>query len=140
MHENRAYMRVYWSGTAFFLEADLALRRASHNRQSLDAVLQEFASCCVGTVAPNSGLALVRALDSAAGSDLFTTLYHSYKSTRGMPDYHRMLSQLGITRTKRNVRLLPVDAVTEAIRGEIMRPSTPAQRAAAAAARSTYPG
>jgi hypothetical protein len=40
----RAYMRSYWSGAAYWLESDLALR--AHG-SSLDAALQRYAECCL---------------------------------------------------------------------------------------------
>jgi hypothetical protein len=140
MRHNHAYMRVYWSGTAFFLEADLALRQASGNRQSLDSVLQAFVGCCLATVAVGSGPALVAALDTAAGRDVFTALYRRYSAAAGMPDFQRILGKLGIEAPGGKVSLLPADKQTEAIRAAIMRPTTAAQRTAATAAKSIYPG
>ncbi len=46
MREYRSYMRVYWSGTLYFLEADMALRQASGGTQTLDSVIGVFVNCC----------------------------------------------------------------------------------------------
>ena len=46
MRERHAFMRVYWSGALYFLDADIRLRRLD-NPMTLDDVLREFASCCL---------------------------------------------------------------------------------------------
>jgi hypothetical protein len=89
--ELRAYMRTYWAGTAFWLEADLGL----HERgSSLDAVLAAHASCCLGadvSVTPEGYLAQ---LDRIAGRDVFMSRYHAYAAATTFPDTDPMLSRL----------------------------------------------
>ena len=89
-------MRVYWAGAAYWLEADLALRRA--HDASLDAVLDQYARCCLhggDSVAPPDFTA---ALDRIAGSDVFTTLYHRYAASRVFPSLDEAYRRLGIAR------------------------------------------
>lgn len=89
-------MRVYWAGAAYWLEADLALRHARDT--SLDAVLDEYARCCLhggDSVAPPDFAA---ALDRIAGGDEFTTLYRRYAATRAFPSLDDAYRRLGIAR------------------------------------------
>ena len=40
-------MRVYWSGAALLLMADMQLRDTTNGRQSLDSAIQSLAACCM---------------------------------------------------------------------------------------------
>lgn len=87
-------MRVYWAGAAYWLEADLALRR-DHGLH-LDAVLDRYAQCCLdgeATVAPE---AFLRELDRLAGADVFLPLYARYARVRGFPSLDASYRALGI--------------------------------------------
>jgi hypothetical protein len=71
----RSYMRVYWSGAAFWLEADLDLRARG---SSLDAVLQAYADCCLAQAVDADVEGFMRALDRIAGADLFLARQRRY--------------------------------------------------------------
>jgi hypothetical protein len=89
-------MRVYWAGAAYWLEADLALRRERDT--SLDVVLDQYARCCLhgdDSVAPPDFAA---ALDRIAGGDAFTTLYRRYAASRAFPSLDDAYRRLSITR------------------------------------------
>jgi hypothetical protein len=89
-------MRVYWAGAAYWLEADLALRRRSGT--NLDAILDRYSECCLrGTdsVMPQDFAA---ALDNLAGNDTFSALYRRYAALRGFPSLADAYAQLGISR------------------------------------------
>ena len=89
-------MRVYWAGAAYWLEADLALRR--ERGISLDAVLDQYANCCLDggdSVAPPDFVAV---LDRIASSEVFTTLYRRYAASRAFPALEDPYRWLGITR------------------------------------------
>ncbi|WP_460760115.1 hypothetical protein [Lysobacter fragariae] len=91
----RGTMRVYWAGAAYWLEADLALRREG---SSLDAVLDRYARCCLrgtGEVAPED---FIGQLDTVAGSDLFTRLFRRYAASREFPALDAAYAELGIER------------------------------------------
>ncbi|MDI9238309.1 hypothetical protein QLQ15_05210 [Lysobacter sp. LF1] len=80
---HRGTMRVYWAGAAFWLEADIALRR-DHDT-SLDEVLARYSACClrgVGEVPPRTFLA---SLDELSRSRVFSTLYERYADSRTFP-------------------------------------------------------
>ncbi|HJT98794.1 MAG TPA: hypothetical protein VJ696_10810, partial [Rhodanobacteraceae bacterium] len=47
MGERHDFMRIYWSGTAYWLEVDAQLRRASGNRLGIDEALRRFDACCL---------------------------------------------------------------------------------------------
>ncbi len=136
MWDTGSYMRVYWSGTAFFLEADMQLRLDSNNRLSLDTVLERFVACCREQTEPGNAEQLISALDQAHGSQLFSQLYRRYARLRGMPDYAALLTRLGVEQTGNNTRLTPVEPQLAAIRSGMMQSSTSSQRAAERAARA----
>jgi len=87
-------MRVYWAGAAFWLEADLALRR--DHRSDLDAVLSKYARCCLrgtGEVAPSR---FVADLDAQSGTAVFTTLYRRYALSTAFPSLEGAYAALGL--------------------------------------------
>ncbi|MEO8365048.1 MAG: hypothetical protein ABI538_02460 [Pseudoxanthomonas sp.] len=95
-------MRVYWAGAAYWLEADLALRRARGT--SLDAVLDEYARCCLdgnATLAPDDFIA---ALDRLTGGEVLTTLYRRHAALREFPALDSAYRQLGIERSGNGLR------------------------------------
>lgn len=80
MWELRAYRRVYWSGAAYFLEADLALHRKG---QSLSAVMAKYADCCLRSYSRGSTLA--KQLDRLSDSAIFVPLFNKYASRTDFP-------------------------------------------------------
>lgn len=98
MHERRAYMRVYWSGALYFLEADLALRSGtdgSPDINTLDDVLREYGECCLNS-SPHTGEDIAREFDRIAGRQLFTRLYDRYSQSTAIPDFEPMLDSRGM--------------------------------------------
>jgi hypothetical protein len=90
---HRGTMRVYWAGAAYWLEADLALRREG---SSLDTVLAQYASCCLrgtGEVAPERFAAQ---LDAIAGNDVFMRLFRRYADSTAFPSLDSAYAALGI--------------------------------------------
>lgn len=79
----RCYMRIYWSGAAFWLEADLALRARG---ASLDALLRRYAECCLqrhDELAPED---FMGQLDRLAGSNEFGARYARFAALPGFAD------------------------------------------------------
>lgn len=105
MKETRSFMRVYWAGTSYFLQADLALRQQSQNRQSLDMVIRDFVGCCLHSEQYRNGQQLVRTFDKLAGSQVFTELYEEYRQFYAQPDPLPLLAQLGISISNKKVVL-----------------------------------
>ena len=97
MRENGGYMRVYWSGAAIALMADVELRRRSNGRMSLDIAMSELAECCLPGDRTWSAREVFTRLDDITGSNVFMTLYKQNISARHFPDVTETSDQLGIT-------------------------------------------
>ena len=92
------FMRIYWSGTAFWLEADLALRRASGNTLSVDEALKRFDACCLPDYRGWEPEAFVAKLDALVGGDVFRRTFDAYRARRDFPDLGASYRALGISR------------------------------------------
>lgn len=113
-------MRVYWAGAAYWLEADLALRRERDT--SLDAVLDRYARCCLDGDAALTPEAFIATLDRIAGGELLTTLYRHHAALREFPTLDSTYRQLGIERNGNGLRFAGTrDAVR--LRRAIMDPA-----------------
>jgi hypothetical protein len=106
MERDHEFTRVYWSGTAYWLDVDLALRRTG--RTKLDEVLQRFDACCLPSERAWAPQAFVEKLDALAGSDVFAKRWREYRALRVFPAIPGLDS--------------PADA---SIRSAIMRPAAP---------------
>lgn len=94
MRDKHAFMRVYWSGALYFLQADLMLRNLPTGNNpplTLDDVLREFGLCCLDSSQQWSGSAIAAEFDRLSGSDIFTTLYHDFEQSTAIPAYQKML-------------------------------------------------
>ena len=116
-------MRVYWAGAAYWLEADLALRRG--RATSLDAVLDEYARCCLQGTQSLAPEEFVAALDRIAGGGQLTALYRHHAALRAFPALDESYRQLGIERDGDGLRFADTrDAVRmrEAIMAPVVKP------------------
>jgi hypothetical protein len=95
-HSN--FMRIYWSGTAYWLEADLELRRASGNTLSVDEALKRFDACCLPDYRGWQPEAFVAKLDALVGSDVFRRKFDAYRARRDFPDLKPAYRALGLVR------------------------------------------
>jgi predicted metalloprotease with PDZ domain len=91
-----ARMKIYWSGAAIALMADVELRRRSAGKESLDSVLGELQLCCLPSARTWSGRRLFERLDSFIDEPLFIPLYRRYAKTTGYPDPALLLRKLGV--------------------------------------------
>ena len=96
MRSERAFMRVYWSGAAFVLLADLGLRAQSGGRQSLDTALAELKRCCLPMDRYWTGDELLRKLDAITGTTLFTELAAGIVDSKDFPDVSDAFADLGL--------------------------------------------
>lgn len=125
-------MRVYWAGAAFWLEADLALRRERDS--SLDAVLSEYSRCCLGDgTALVDPVAFMAALDRIAGGDIFASRYRRFAAEEEFPSLDASYRALGISAVDGRLRFSQGDAAArlrEAIAGRRAAnvPDVPAAR------------
>ena len=96
MMRNGQYMRVYWSGAAIALIADVELRRQTNGAMSLDRVLDELAHCCLPTQARWRPEELMQKMDRIAGTGVFMRLYAVYVKQPVFPDVRPALNALGL--------------------------------------------
>jgi len=104
--EQNTRMRVYWSGAALALMADVELRRRSGGTESLDTVLDRLQQCCLPSPDTWSGLGLFRKLDSLLDEPLFMDLYRQHADTSDFPDVRPLLRQLGVSANDEGILLL----------------------------------
>ncbi len=95
--ERNTRMKVYWSGAALALMADVELRRRSGGAESLDIVLDRLQHCCLPSPHTWSGRELFTKLDSLIDEPLFMSLYRQYADASDFPDVRPLLLQLGVT-------------------------------------------
>lgn len=98
LRRERNYMRVYWSGAAFWLQADIALRRAGPGRLSVDAALEHFAGCCLPQGRSWSAAQFVAELDRGLGVALLVPMFDRHRRATGFPDLDAAWSALGLAR------------------------------------------
>ena len=115
-------MKIYWSGAAIALMADVELRQRSNGAQSLDTVLGRLQECCVPSDRTWSGPELFEKLDTLIDEPLFMPLYRRYANAAGFPDAHGLLRRLGVDYKWREVQFED-DAELVRIRTAIMQKS-----------------
>ena len=113
-------MKVYWSGAAMALMADVELRARSGGRESLDTALAQLADCCLPSDRRWSGPELFAALDAFVSEPVFMPLYERYADRGGFPDYQATFARLGIEIDRGRVRFVD-DAELATLREAIMR-------------------
>ena len=89
-------MKVYWSGAALALMADVTLRERSAGKESLDVVLERFQDCCLPSQDIWSGPEFFARLDSLISQPVFMPLYRRYADTAGFPDTSQVFERLGL--------------------------------------------
>ncbi len=92
MMQRRAFMRVYWSGALYFLEADLLLR-AAEQPQTLDDVLRAYNRCCLPEGEERRARDLAAEFDRIAATDVFSALLQKYTASRSIPDWSDLLNR-----------------------------------------------
>src|SRR5207244_449476 len=79
------YMRVYWSGAAIALLADVALRKSSGGKKALDDALRALRTCCLHDAhlysAPRPSTAPFSAFTSKALPSSFSASWRSRQSS-----------------------------------------------------------
>ena len=113
-------MRVYWSGAALMLMADMQLRETTDGRQSLDTALQSLSACCMANGKTWRARELFERLDELTGTDILTGLYQEHVHEHGFPDMRSAWDDLGVD-TRNNRVSLSDDAPLKDVRTAIMR-------------------
>jgi len=115
----RARMKIYWSGAAIALLADIELRERSGGMESLDLALDRLQKCCLPSDRTWSGPELFAKLDSLVDEPVFMRLYRRHANSAGFPNTGPALERLGINveddgvRIERSAELAHVrDAIT----------------------------
>ncbi|MDA1062856.1 MAG: hypothetical protein O2907_00725 [Proteobacteria bacterium] len=98
-------MKVYCSGAALALMADVELRQRSAGRDSLDTVLGEFEHCCLPSARTWSGIELFSKLDEFLEQPIFMPLYRQHADANAFPDVRPLLEKLGVLLEDGKVRL-----------------------------------
>lgn len=118
-------MKVYWSGAAIALIADVSLRELSGGSESLDAVLDRLQECCLPSDRMWSGPDLFAKMDTLTDYPVFMALYRRYADTAGFPDTSDLLERLGISVSDGKVKLRRSGELRD-IRLAIVAPDTEA--------------
>jgi len=103
--ERNSRMKIYWSGAALALLADVELRHRSDGEQTLDSVLGKFHECCLPSQRTWTGVELFTRFDSFLDTPLFMNLYRQHADTAGFPDVWPLLQDLGVIRENNEVQL-----------------------------------
>ncbi len=120
MMRDRSFMRVYWSGAAVALLADVELRERTRGSQSLDSALAAFGECCLPADRNWSGREFMQKLDRITGTTVFMDLYDLHIDSDEFPDIARVYADLGLKRISRTRLTLDPGAPGAAIRAAIM--------------------
>ena len=114
------FMRTYWSGTAYWLETDLALRRSSDNRLSVDEALRRFDACCLPSYRGWKPDDFVAKLDELLGTHVFRKQFEEFRARHDFPDLAPAYADLGIRRDHGALHFVD-DAPAAEVRRAIMR-------------------
>ena len=101
----RALMKMYWSGAAIALKADVELRRRSGGTETLDTVLGRLEACCLPSNRVWRAEELFAQLDELVDEPLFVPLYRRYADAPGFPAYDELLGRLGVDVERSRVTL-----------------------------------
>ena len=121
MMRDHSFMRVYWSGAAIALLADVELRRRSGGAQSLDTALAAFGSCCLPAERSWSAPELLGELDRLTGTGVFLGLYQKYVDSDRFPALDALYAELGLQPMSETSLRLDPTAPQAAICAAIMR-------------------
>ena len=103
MGADHDYMRVYWSGTAYWLAVELELHR--RGLPGLDRLLQRFDACCLAEARAWSPRDFVARLDRLGGDGVFTRLFEAWDGRRDFPPVAPLYAALGLHREGGRLRL-----------------------------------
>ena len=116
-------MKIYWSGAAIALMADVSLRELSGGSESLDTVLDRLQGCCLPSDRMWSGPELFAKLDTLTDYPVFMSLYRRYADTAGFPDTSGLFDRLGMSVSDGKVKLRKSGELRD-IRLAIVAPDT----------------
>jgi hypothetical protein len=111
-------MRLYWAGAAFWLAADVQLRKQG---SSLDVLMDRYLSCCMqGEISGMAPETFVRSLDRLiAGKAVLLPLYQHYAQMTAFPNLLASYQALGLRREGTDLRF-DANPKTQTLRNAIM--------------------
>lgn len=125
MGEDHAYMRVYWSGAAFWLAAELEWRR--RGLPALDARLRAFARCCLDPPRPWAPRDFIARLDQLGGDAVLAPMFEAWRTRTDFPRTDALYAALGLRHAGDTLRLDDGPAFRR-LREAIMPPPSSASR------------
>ncbi|ALO44232.1 hypothetical protein [Pseudoalteromonas phenolica] len=84
MWQLNAQQRVYWSGVAFFIEAQYKLKQQNAQFNSIVELINAYQACCKMSQ-QQSGKDFLRSLDKLSKTAIFTNLYFKYSVLKEFP-------------------------------------------------------
>ena len=96
MSHAHAFLRVYWSGSAYWLTVDVELRRRSGGTLTLDTALSRFHDCCLPAYREWKPEEFVARLDTLLGVRTFTRNYREFARLKRFPDWQASFARLGV--------------------------------------------
>ena len=105
MYMGDPHERVYWTGAAMMLHADIDLRKNTANEWSLDRVLREFNQCCNSDSRGWSAAEVLQTFDKISQTTIFSSLMSRYVDSTEFPDVLPLYEELGLQYIDRKVTL-----------------------------------
>lgn len=124
-------MRIYWSGAAIALMADVELRRRTDGHWTLDKVIASLQACCLEGNVTWSAKEIFAHFDAVSGTTVFADLYANTVYSRHFPPISDTFAALGIEVADNGRVHLDDDAPAAEIRKAIMAVQSPAMKRAA---------
>lgn len=90
VRRTHSYVRLYWGGAAYFLEADRRL--AMEHGLRLHDVIRDYLACCFGQGA--DAMAMIQLFDRISRTNAFSATYEATVVREGFPAYGEALSWL----------------------------------------------
>ena len=120
MGRTHAYWRVYWAGAAIAFELDVALRRESGGKLSLDDVLRAYDRRRLASPKEMSAAEAVRIADGVAGRPLLAGIVARHLPSPAFPDVRPTQGWLGIAVREGRVSFVPAPGA--AVRDRMLAP------------------
>jgi hypothetical protein len=110
MRAQRTFMRVYWTGAAVALLADIALRDAG---SSLDEALRHFRNCCLEEPRDWETGEFLERLDRLTGTEVMSDLGRRYLHSDQFPPLEDAYNRVGLRATGGQIELEPASGASE---------------------------
>lgn len=107
MGRSHDFLRVYWSGAAYWLTVDSDLRRDSGGTLTLESALSRFRDCCLPAYQEWPPERFVAKLDASLGVQTFSRRYREFARMKRFPDWRALFRQLGVRADKDDVTFDP---------------------------------